>query len=89
MKPRDSMKSKSSSTSSSVPKKNIFSDKKKKHKRRNVFDLTGVDGEDSQMSDLPSQISSKGELDIDNLDVRRKSFVPSARHSLVQYQQHN
>ena len=48
MKPRDSMKSKSSSTSSSVPKKNMFSDKKKKQKRRNVFDLTGVDGDDSR-----------------------------------------
>ena len=48
MKPRDSMKSKSSTSSSSVPKKgNMFSDKKKKHKRRNVFDLIGVDGEDS------------------------------------------
>ena len=52
-----------------------------------MFDLTGVDGDDthSQMSDLPSQISSKGELDIDNVEMHRKSFVPSARHSLVQY----
>ena len=43
------MKSKISTSSSSVPKKgNMFSDKKnKKNKRRNVFDLTGVDGEDS------------------------------------------
>ena len=74
MKPRDSMKSKSSTSSSSVQKKNMFSDKKKKSKRRNVFDLTGVDGDSvSQMSDMHS---SKGDLDLDNFEAQRKSFVP-------------
>ena len=68
MKPRDSMKSKSSTSSSNVPKKNnMFSHKKKT--RRNVFDLTGVDGDSvSQMSDMHS---SKGDLDIDNSHVQR------------------